>query len=161
MVWGSLEIPLFLAQAAFAAWFEHWFALCVTLLAVFFHFPVNIWATRLILPADLFPKPDETSLNNLHDQESNLDIAFKHWASSHLPFLKRLRCLSFALNHKYLRALTTNYHSYPKYSAIFDRRDLRFTKPTLRISIANMVFTYLLIVIADVFALKTVVKWGY
>lgn len=161
MIWGTLELPLFLAQAAFAAWFEHWFATAVTILAVIFHFPVNIWATRLILPSDLFPKSEEISLNDLHDQEQNLDIAFKHWSNSHMPYLRRLRCLSFAYNHKYLRALTCGFGQNSKYLAMYDRVDLRYTKPTLRISIANLIFTYLLILIADVFALKTVVRWGY
>ena len=45
--------------------------------------------------------------------------------------------------------------------AVFDRADLRVHKPLLRAAIANMVFTYGLIIIADVTALKTVVKWGY
>jgi hypothetical protein len=131
------------------------------MLGVFFHFPTNVWATRLVLPHHLFPKQKENSLNELHDQEISLDHAFKHWLSDHTPFLRRLRLWSLLYNHKFMRLLTSGYHGRPKYQATFDRIDLRFTKPTLRIAVANMVFTYLLIIIADVFALKTVVKWGY
>lgn len=45
--------------------------------------------------------------------------------------------------------------------AVFDRADLHLHKPMLRAGVANIIFTYGLVVIADVTALKTVVKWGY
>ena len=44
---------------------------------------------------------------------------------------------------------------------MFANKEERLTRPLLRFAIANMAFTYLLIAIADVTALKQIVKWGY
>ena len=75
--------------------------------------------------------------------------------------MRRLRCLSLFYNHKLIRALTCGYLNKPTYQASYDRPDAKLHRPMLRVTIINMVFTYLLIIIADVTALKTVVRWGY
>ena len=44
---------------------------------------------------------------------------------------------------------------------MFDHAEKRLHRPLLKAAVANMVLVYLLIIIADVFALKTIVRWGY
>ena len=90
-----------------------------------------------------------------------VDQIFKHWAKDFIPFLSTLRRASLLYNHKLLRLLSSGYLGKPQYQAIFDSQETRLTRPMLRIAIANMTFTYLLIAVADVTALKQIVKWGY
>lgn len=53
ILWSMFELPLFLLQAAFAAWYEHWFNTAMTMLAILLHFPVNYYSVKKILPQRL------------------------------------------------------------------------------------------------------------
>lgn len=53
-LWSVFELPLYLLQAAFAAWIENWFNVVCILIALIFHFPLNYIAAKIILPESLY-----------------------------------------------------------------------------------------------------------
>jgi hypothetical protein len=159
--WSLVELPLFVAQAFYAAQIQHWVTLGLTGLAIVFHMGLNCYAAKLLVPESLFAHDDALSHSEIAKNEQSLDFAFKHWALEHGRTLKSLRCIGLYYNHKVLRLLQSNFLGKQKYQAVFDRPDLHFHRPMLRLAVVNMVLSYSLIVIADVFALRTIVQWGY
>lgn len=131
-----------------------------TFVALIFHFITNCYAVRNVMPAQILEGTSDLNATP-GDMQPGVDPVFKHWALDYRPFLSKLRRGALWYNHKLLRLLSSSYGNQPHYQAVFDNREDRLTRPLLRIAIANMTFTYLLVAIADVTALKQIVRWGY
>lgn len=108
-----VELPLFVAQAFYAAQIGHEVTLILTILGIVLHFPVNWRAANSIVPEYLFQHDDTLGHSQITKDEQGLDLAYKHWANEHRRFLKCLRNVALYYNHKILRLITSDFRGKP------------------------------------------------
>ena len=56
--WSYFEVPMFMLQIAFAAQFEHWMNTSATFIALIFHFIINCYAVKNVMPEKILEESD-------------------------------------------------------------------------------------------------------
>jgi hypothetical protein len=101
---------MFMLQIAFAAQFEHWMNTAATFVALIFHFIINCYAVRNVMPEKILEDSQEIN-GTASDMQPGIDPVFKHWALDYRPFLRKLRRGALWYNHKILRLLSSSYRN--------------------------------------------------